>query len=122
MKRAIIAAVLFALTSPAFARNYNTWDCGSGVEVAVGKWFNVSVNNSASKGRGQYPGKGSFNFKWDLEKQKILLNGKACEFITERMDHYRGCTKGDADSCEALKGWEPNLTKAEKQAIERAAH
>ena len=87
--------------------------------------MNVGVNdpkNPHEEGTTQYPYpvKGKFTLEWDHRRNIMRVNGKACTFITERMDVYRECVWGGiVEICDELKR-EPNLTKAERRAIEKA--
>ena len=120
MKTLVTAALLLALVSPVAARDYEIWDCGNGVEVtATPKTMGVVLEDQKN------PLKGKFTLQWnfyDGDQGSVTLNGKVCELITARVEAYRECAKGSRDDCEELKrGWEPDLTKAEKKAIERSA-
>lgn len=110
MKRAIIAAALFALTTPALAfGDHADFDCGDGIEVSIGKVMSVLITDPKrphveGSPHYPYPDKGQFNLRWTAKG--LWLNGKACTFITDKMVWQRGCAKGDKESCEELKNWD----------------
>ena len=110
MKTLIAAALLLALTTPAFAfGDHNDWDCGNGINVMEGKGLTVFINtptnpNPKSTAETTYPAKGRFDLKWS--DKGIWLNGRKCLLLSDRLVHTKGCAENDDYICEELAtGW-----------------
>jgi hypothetical protein len=91
MKTLIAASLLLVLAAPAYAGNFNLWECGKEAEVTAGKSMGMRIydpNNPHDENSVQYPypTKGKLTLEWDHSRKIMRLNGKACRFIPDK-DH-----------------------------------
>jgi hypothetical protein len=109
MKTLIAAALLLALTSPAFAfGDHADWDCGN--QIGVTMWKNqISLSAGGdpfSENAVRYTEKssGRFDLRWD--RKNVWMNGKKCVYLTDNLHWTKYCAEGDKSSCDELKeGW-----------------
>ena len=83
MRSTIIVAALLALATPAFASSAAEWDCGNGNKAISNKgFFGFDTTMGSQYGEKGWPparGSRSLNWRWDLAKDKVWLNGKLCK-------------------------------------------
>lgn len=93
MKSPIIAVILLALTTPAFAANSVEWNCGNGATVGYDDKdelvFSMKIAKTGNERRDfdrMDIGSQRADWKWDFTGRgpvKIRLNGKLCKRIIQ---------------------------------------
>lgn len=85
----IITAAMLILATPAFAaeekRFYGSaaaWECKGATAISNKGYLTFEVVLGSQYGeKGLPPRQGSLNWKWDMDKGEVWLNGKSCKKV-----------------------------------------